>query len=363
MAVNALPRQNDPRFRPTSADQFTAFRAGLLDAFANGTTESFVKRLEAALGKVLDFGSAELKTEWPIMLPRATFEKAVGPLVYKKYSETSVTSSPSAWQDGISEDKRKHLAPGPSFLRDGNNATSWAQAAVEAVELQLVTAYLAGTTGTHAFDNASFFSAVDAVTKYINPKGGTRKYTNHKALTLKKSNPIAFIESLESHFEGIPSLGEKGYLKLEVAATLSGTVAHKILRDVEEQNDLTITIINGAATEEKKIKNRWAGRFANLMSLDMPADKMLVFAKGPTAGVPHVVHSLIGTEELAGGEFMAPVQWQAITGTWMQPLITMLGLDSEHCKKHSEILVQALLDFDVTLMCPWSVLLVDLTVE
>ena len=325
-------------------------------------SESFVKRLETALGKVLDVGTNELKTEYPIMLPRATFEEKVGPLVYKKYAETSVASTPKQWHDGISEDKRKFLAPGPNFLRDGNNGATWASAARRAVEKELVRVYMAGTSGVHGFDNASFFAAVDAITKVINPKGGTRKYGNHKALTLKKSNPIEFIESLESHFESIPSLGDDGYLDLQLGAILSGSAAYKILRDVAEQDELKITIINGVDTERKEIKNRWAGAFENLKSLDMAADKMLIFAKGADAGVPHILHSLIGTDELKGGEFMAPKQWQALTGTWMQPLITMLGLDSEHCEMYDEILVKACLDFAVTLMCPWSVLLVDLTI-
>lgn len=334
-----------------------------MDVFAILVETSFVKNIESATGMVLDFGAPELKTEWPMMLPRATFEKKVGPLVYKAYSETSVTSSPVQWHDGIKEDKRKHQAPGPTFLKDGNSPRLWANAARKAIEKEFITAYLAGTTGTHGYDGASFFSAVDDVSKYINPKGGTRKYTNHKALTLKASNPIEFVQALETHFESIPGLGESGYLDLQLAACLSGSTAHKILRDVAEQDELTITIINGSGTERKQMKNRWSGQFANEKSLDMPADKMLVFAKGSDAGVPHIIHSLLGTDELKGGEFMAPQQWKDLTGTWMQPLITMLGLDSEHCEKHDEILVKALLDFAVTLMCPWGVLLVDLTIE
>lgn len=363
MAANPIPRQNDPRYR-SNGDQFTAWRSRLVDTFAAKAKTSFVKNIEAALEKTLDEGTRELKPKYPIILPRAAFEEYVGPMVFKTYGETEVEAYTKRWRDGVKEDIRKHLAPGPSFLKDMNGAASYGQAAVDTVEKHFVDTYLAGTSGTHGFDGAAFFCAVDATTKKINPKdAASRSYGNHKALTLKKANPIAFIEALETHFESIPNPSPKGYLKLEVAAILAGSTAHKILRDVAEQDKLEIQIINGANTERKTISNRWAGRFSLNLSLDMPADKMLVWAKGAQAGVPHMVHSLLGLEEMPGGEFMAADQWQAMTGTWMQPLTTMIGPGSEHCEMYDEILVKAAMDMAVVLHCPWSALLVDLTIE
>lgn len=362
MAANAIPRTDDPRYK-ASSDQFTAFRAKFADVFGGAVGTSWLMQLAQELGLDLEHATNELKTTWPLMLPRGGFQEHVGPLLFKAYSETEVTSTPKKWIDGYKEDKDKHLSPGPTFLKNKNNAAMWAQAALAAMELHAVTTYLAGTSGTHSFDGASFFAPVGVDSKKINPKSSTsRLYGNHKALTLNRSNPVAFMNEVEKHFKKIPTPGENGYLKLRPAAVLTGATANQILRPVAKQPELKVTVKSGAGTQETTIANEWAGMFAALESLDLPDDKAIAFAKGPEAGVPHVIHTLVGEDELRGGEFMAAKDWQALTGSWMQPLITMLGLDSEHCQKYDEILVKAVLDAAMTLMCPWPVLLIDLTI-
>lgn len=358
MPANPIPRQYDPRYKYNSADQFTVFRRRLFDAFATSVSESFLTAIPRALGRNLDESSKELKTTYPIMLPRAGFEEAVGPMLYRKWSETEVSSQPARWRDGISEDLRKYNSP-VSVLRNTNAAAAWADAALDTAEEKLCGVLTNGTSGTHEFDGAAFFSAVDTESKKINPKSaGSRLYTNHRAITLDAANPIAFWEEVEEHFRGIPKPGDRGFLKLEPVFALSSSKAQKILRNVAEKKELRVSF---GGTDVIVEENRWQGKFEPWYSTYLADDEMYVFAKGAQAGVPYFIHSLEGVEELFGGEFMSPVEWQAMTGTYLQPLVTMLGPDSEHAQKNDEILVKAVLDFTVTMMCPWSVLKVAVT--
>jgi len=359
MAANPVPRTADPRYR-TSADQFNVFRRRLADTFATYVVaESFLTQIPKALDKTLDESTKELKATYPIMLPRAGFEQYIGPLVYKKWSETEVTSTPARWKDGVSEDLRKHMSPGPSFLRDANAAAAWAQAAIDTAEERLCSVLNAGTSGVHGFDGASFFAALDANTKKINPKdANSRTFPNHISLTLDAANPIAFWQSVESHFRSIPTPGKTGHLKLEPMVSLSSSKAQLILRDVAEKKELRVKT---GATEVVVEENRWQGKFSPLWTNNLADNELYVFAKGAQAGIPYIVHSLEGIEELFGAEFMSPKDWRTMTGTYLQPLVTMIGPDSEHAQKNDEILVKAVMDFDVTLMCPWSVLKVKVT--
>lgn len=358
MPANPIPRQNDPRYKFGAADQFTVFRRRMFDTFATSMQESFLTAIPRALGRNLDESSKELKTTYPIMLPRAGFEEAIGAMAYRKWSETEITSAPARWRDGISEDLRKYNSP-VSVLRNTNAAMAWADAALDTAEEKLCTELSNGTSGTHEFDGAAFFCAEDAETKPINPKSSSsRLYGNHKAITLDSANPIAFWEEVEEHFRGIPKPGDRGYLKLEPAFALSSSKAQKILRNVAEKKELRV---KAGSTEVVVEENRWQGKFEPWYSTYLEDDEMYVFARGAQAGVPYFMHSLEGTEELFGGEFMSPQDWQAMTGTYLQPLVTMLGPESEHAQKNDEILVKAVLDFTVTLMCPWSVLKVKVT--
>lgn len=358
MAANPIPRQNDPRY-VYNADQFNVFRRRLSDVFVTNVQKSFLSRIQSALGVQLDDATKTLKATYPIMLPRAGFEQYVGPMVYKKWSETEVTSTPARWKDGVSEDLRKHMSPGPSFLRDANAAMQWAQAAIDTAEERLCDVLNAGTSGTHGFDGASFFCAVDATTKKINPKdAASRLYGNHKEIELDAANPIAFWEEIEDHFRSIPTPGQRGDLKLEPAFALSSSKAQKILRNVAEKKDLRVKV---GATEVVIEENRWQGTFEPAWTSYLADNEMYVFARGAQAGIPYMVHSLEGIDELFGAEFMSPKEWRSIAGTYLQPLVTMLGPESEHAQKNDEILVKAVMDFDITLMCPWSVLKVEVT--
>jgi len=358
MPANPVPRLYDPRYRP-SGDIFTSFHRDLVDAFAAGIGTSFLTAIQTALGRNLDVSTRDLKGTWPMMLPRPGFEQYIGPMVYRKYSETEITSTPGRWKDGVSEDLRKHLAPGPSFLRDTNNALMWADAALDTVEDTFCSTFLAATSGTHGFDSAPFFSAVDTESKKIHPKSAeSRSYMNHKAITLTEANPIAFWETVETHFTTIPKPGDRGYLKLEPAFALGSHKSFKILRNVAEKKDLRVKV---GSTEVVVEENRWQGKFVPGFSQYMPDDKMLIFAKGAQAGLPYIIHSLEGVEEMKGGEFMSPIEWREVTGTYLQPMVTMLGPESEHAQKNDEILVKACIDFTVTPMCPWGALLVDVT--
>lgn len=359
MAANPIPRQNDPRYRPPAVDQFTTFKRNLVDAFASGVGESFLVALPRALNRVLDVSTADLKAKYPIILPRPGFEEYIGPMVYRKYSETEITSTPGRWKDGISEDKRKYLAPGPSVLRDINMPMMWADAALDTVEEKFCQVLNAATSGTHEFDGASFFSAVDAVTKKIHPKSATsRLYGNHKEIELDPGNPIAFWESVETHFRTVPKPGDRGFLKLEPVFFLGSDKAQKIIRTVAEKKELRLDVGGTTAVVEE---NRWQGKFEPWWTPYLEDDEAYVFAKGAQAGLPYIIHSLAGVEEMKGGEFMAAQEWRAMTGTYLQPLVTMLGPESEHAEKHDEILIKACIDFAVTLMCPWSVLKVKVT--
>ena len=359
MAANPIPRMNEPRYR-TTADQFNTFKARLADAFATGMAQqSFLTRIQQSLGVQLEESTKELKASYPIMLPRAGFEQDIGPLVYKKWSETEVTSTPVNWRDGVSEDLRKHMSPGPSFLRDANAPALWAQAALDTAEQRFCQVLNAGTSGTHGFDSAAFFCALDATTKKINPKdASSRTYGNHKGITLDAADPIAFWEEIVDHFRAIPTPGARGYLKLDPAFVLMSSKAEKILSAVAEKKELRIKV---GATEVQIEENRWQGKFDFAWTNELADNEMYVFARGGQAGIPYIVHSLEGIEELFGAEFMAPQDWRAVTGTYLQPLVSMLGPESEHAIKNNEVLVQVSIDFDITPMCPWSVLKVKVT--
>lgn len=359
MAANPIPRQYDPRYRPSSADIFTTFRRTLVDAFASGVGDSFLTAIPTALGRNLDESTTDLKASYPLILPRPGFEEYVGPMVYRKYAETEITSTLGRWKDGVSEDKRKFLAPGPSFLKDMNAAMMWADAALDTVEEKFCAVLNAATSGTHGFDGAAFFSVLDTTTKKIHPKSSTsRTFGNYKTIALDAGNPIAFWESVETHFRTIPKPGDRGYLKLEPVFALSSDKAQKILRTVAEKKELRLTV---GGTEMVIEENRWQGKFTAAWTPYLADDEMYVFARGAQAGIPYIIHSLAGVEEMKGGEFMAAADWRAMTGTYIQPLVTMLGPESEHAEKHDEILVKACIDFAVTLMCPWSVLKVKVT--
>ncbi len=358
MPANPIPRTADPRYRYAGADQFTVFRRRMFDAFASTVGESFLTAIPRALGRDLDESTKELKAAYPIMLPRTGFVEVIGEMVYRKWSETEVTSQPGRWRDGLSEDLRKYNSP-VSILRNANAPVSWADAALDTAEEKLCAVLTAGTSGTHEFDKAPFFGALDTDDKKINPKSDeSRLYGNHKEIALDANNPIAFWEEVEEHFRGIPKPGDRGFLKLEPVFALSSSKAQKILRNVAEKKELRLKV---GTTEAVVEENRWQGKFEPWYSTYLADDEMYVFAKGAQAGVPYIVHVLEGVEELFGGEFMSPVEWAQMTGTHVQPLITMLGPESEHAKKHEEILVKAALDFTVTLMCPWSVLKVKVT--
>jgi hypothetical protein len=360
--TNPLPREFDPRYRSTAGDLFTTFRRTLVDAFASGVSESFLTEIPRALGRNLDESTTELKASYPLILPRPGFEEYVGPMVYRKYSETEITSTPGRWKDGVSEDKRKHLAPGPSFLKDMNAPMMWADAALDTVEEKFCLVLNAATSGAHGFDNLPFFNALDATgtdQKKIHPKSSTsRRFSNHKTIALDVNNPIAFWELVETHFREVPKPGDRGFLKLEPVFSLSSSKAQKILRNVAEKKELRLKV---GSTEAVVEENRWQGKFVPWWTPYLADDEMYVFAKGAQAGLPYIIHSLAGVEGMKGGEFMAAKDWRAMTGTYIQPLVTMLGPDSEHAEKEDQILVKACIDFAVTLMCPWSVLKVKVT--
>lgn len=357
MAAKPIPRENNPRYR-ASADQFTVFKSRFVDAFANGVSDSFLTQIQQALGVQLDESTKELKAKYPIALPRVGFEKFISPMEYRKWSETEVESTTAQWRDGVVEELAKHLAPGPSMLKSANEPALWAQSALDTAEKVLCEKLQGATSGNHGFDGVPFFCALDAETKLINPKGGTRKYGNHKTIALDAANPIAFWESVEEHFRNIPALGERGYLKLEPVATLSSSKTQKILRNVAEKKELRVKV---GTTEAIVEENRWQGKFAPLWTNDLEDDELYVFAKGAQAGVPFIIHVLEGMEELFGGEFMSPKDWRAMTGTYLQPLMTWWGPESEWARDNEKIRVKAGIDFDITLMCPWSVLKVKVT--
>lgn len=364
MAANAIPRQNLPRFTSDDpATQFMTWRAQFYDFFLRNRAESPLPMLAEALGVQLEIGTPELEPTFPIALPRVGFREHIDPMTYRRYAETRVKSSPKTWSDGASEDLRRLLAPGPNMFRDMNFVNQWSQAALDTVEQKWINVLLAGVSGTHEFDSASFFGVVDVADKLINPKWNqSRSYKNHISLTLDTSDPMAFANALEQHFWTIPTPGQDGFLKLELAAIVTGNTAHTTLRNL--YNNDRIEVRRGPANDVIEVQNTWRGRVRPIRTTYLPANKALAFARGASAGIPFAVHTLTGVEMLPGGDFFAGMPWEQQSGTPMRPLIswTPPPANPTELVENNEIKVKAAMDFAVTPMCPWSVALIDLTI-
>ncbi len=352
------------RFKPREHN-FTTFRARSLNAFAKGASQGILAKIAAAQGLVLEEGLTTLKQSYPVPVPTGGFRAAQNPRRFDRAGEREITGGTLPWQAGIGEELKKIARPGPlaNLWSIPNRAEQWGASGAALVDKLIVERTLAGATGTHGYDGASFYG----VDKLIAPDDPNSPiYTNLYSETVEKVNVLDFIRKVKRRMKKIPHPmhTEKApqWIDQQLAGFMVSTDNFELFEDVAKDDDRIVIVKDGSTPVAAVTRsNQERGQFTVIESKSMPDDKVIAIASGIGADAIVLVHTLIGVESLPGGDFMAPEAWQAETGTWMMPRIWLIDHNSEHAKINGETLVGADLDVDVILYAPWSSQLYEVT--
>jgi hypothetical protein len=351
-------REAAPRFKPREHN-FTTFRARSLNAFAKGRADGMLAKLAAAQGLTLEEGLTTLQQSYPIPIPIGGFRPAQHPRQFDRAGEREIKGGTLAWQAGVVEELQKLMRPGPvsTLYSMPNRAEQWGASGSALVDKLITARLLAGDTGTHGYDDAAFFGT----SKKIAPDDpNSLTYDNKYTLVLDANDPVSFVREVKRRMKKIPhpmsTTDAPQWIDQELSGFIVSTDNFEVLNDVAKDDDTVVVIKDGATPVAATTRsNQERGSFTVIESKSLTDNRIFAIARGPGADAAILVHTLIGIEELPGGDFMAPDAWQAETGTWMMPRIWELDKNSEFAKLNGQILIGADLDVDAILYAPWSV--------
>lgn len=350
-------RAADPRFNP-GLHTFVSFRARSINAFAKGVSGGILARLAQAQGLQLEEGLATLEQSYPIPVPIGGFREAQYPRRFDRMGERKITGGTLAWQAGIMEETKKLSRPGAvaSLWSQPNKAEQFGASGAALLDRLIVTRLLAGDTGTHGYDDVAFFGTAKKIAP-DDPESQT--YDNKHTIALDVTDPTAFVDEAKKLFKAVPhpmhTPAAPQWIDQELGGLLVSPDRFRVFEKVARDEQKIVVIKDGATpVGGVTIANTDRGSFSVIESKNMPDNRVLGFARGPGAEAAILVHSLIGLEELPGGDFMAQDVWQMETGTWMMPRIWEIDKNSEYAKINGHVLLGADLDVDAILYAPWS---------
>jgi hypothetical protein len=333
-----------PRSPDSHAQEFLTL---LLDTFFKRRDSMWVTR-----DPRLIIGTAQITGQVPLAIPSGSWRQAIGETVYRKLSGKMVPSEPTKWDTGIEEELDRMLAPDYLGLSFGKAPEGEANAAIDLLEAtaieQIVTK---GQTVNHPYDGKPFLSSDD---RPIHPlKEGSGVYKNKKSIAAGYDG----FHEIQQHFWGIPHPNGRGKLSLEPTLLVTNHVDYKTWNDVRTKDEVTIKVATGGGeTRPAKEQNELKGKFELEKSSYLAEGETLVFASGPHAGVPYIVHFLNGIELLPNGQIRAPQAWSEKTGTPMIPKFKYFGPNDPLVQRTGKVQIKGELTFTVTPMAPWSVL-------
>ncbi len=359
-----LNREANPRYKPPKHD-FNTFRSRSLNAFAKASTDGIVRKIAAAQGLVIEQGLTTLEQSYPVPIPSGGMRPAQNPRRFDRMSERTIRGGVLPFQGGIMEEIRKLTRPGPVATIWGmpNKAEKFGASCAALVDKLIIERLSAGTTGQHGYDDAAFFGTG----KKINPDdSNSPTYDNNYVESVNRLELIEWVRTVKRRMKKIPHpmTTDKAPMWIDqyLGAIMVSTENFDMFEDVAERDDEIVVVKNGtdivAATTRV---NREKGQFLVIESKNQDDDEIFAFGAGLGAEPAIMVHSLIGVEELPGGEFMSPMAWQAETGTWMMPRMWDLDQNSEYAKLNGQVLVGIDMDADVILYAPWSVARYEIT--
>jgi hypothetical protein len=352
-----LNREALPRYKPPKHD-FNTFRARSMNAFAKASSDGILRKIAAAQGLTIEEGLTTLEQSYPVPVPSGGMREAQNPRRFDRMSERTIRGGTLPWQGGISEEVKKLTRPGPVATLWGmpNKAEKFGASCAGVVDKLIVDRLSGGTTGQHGYDDAAFFGA----NKKINPDDpNSSEYTNNYVEAVNRLEIVEWIRVVKRRLKKIPhpmsTAKAPMWIDQMLGAIMVSTDNFDMFEDIAKRDDEIVVVKNGADIVAATTRvNRERGQFLVIESKNLVDEEVFAFAAGLGAEPAIMVHSLIGVEELPGGDFMAPKAWQAETGTWMMPRMWELDQNSEYAKLNSQVLVGVDMDVDCILYAPWS---------
>ncbi len=349
MSANPVPLWFGRSELPKSPDQHAQeFLTLFLDTFFARRDASWLTRNPEYM-----LGTASLTAQVPIVIPSGSWREAIGETVYRKLTAKTIPSTVTKKDTGVEEELDRMLAPDYIGLSFGRAPQNEGNALVDFMErIAIDTLVTKGQTVVHPYDGVAYLSADD---RPIHPlKDGSGVYKNKKDI----GAGYAGMREIQKHFWNIPHPRGEGKLALEPSLILTNHTDYGEWRDVWTEDKVQIQVPTGNGTETRPFdrNNEFKKTFALEKTSYLAAGETLVFASGPEAGMPFLVHYLNGIEVLPNGQIRAPVQWSEKTGTPMMPKFKYFGPNDPIVQRDGKVQIKGEVSFSITPMHPWAVL-------
>lgn len=362
MSADNITRPAYPTQNPGGGYEFRTFRMGFMAFWGDAQKMGLVAKIQGATGLQIDMATSSLNVSYLAPIPIGRWERAKQPRHFHRMPDAKVDFTVLPFQTGFAEDLRRLMSPGPlvSAFNRPNLTRQMGNGASALVDKCIADKLLAGDTGVHGYFGGPFFKAGQLS---VPSDPDSQQWDNKVTITLDPTNTEPFIKEVKRRMTLVPhpayTPNAPQWIAQELGALLVSPNRFDQLETVWKKDRITTVVAFPDGTYGALEKsNTVNGTFELIKVNTFPDDRAIALAKGPGADSAILVHSLAGVEGLPGGDFMSPVEWRQRTGSWMMPRIWELGPETEHAKKHSEVLIGGDLDTDCGLYFPPSAMMI-----